>query len=74
MQYDDPNMIKVERADLRPGDLLYFGNAKKPTHVGLYIGDGKFLSATTYQSPNVHEDNLDEPYWSSEYVGGRRPR
>jgi len=74
MQYDDPNMIKVERADLRAGDLVFFGNAKKPGHVGMYVGDGKFLSATIYQTPTVHEDSLDEPYWSSEFVGGRRPR
>jgi cell wall-associated NlpC family hydrolase len=74
MQYDDPNMVKVERADLRPGDLVFFGNAKKPGHVGLYTGEGRFLSATIYQTPTVQESSLDEPYWNSEFVGGRRPR
>jgi cell wall-associated NlpC family hydrolase len=74
MQYDDPNMVKVERADLRPGDLVFFGNPKKPGHVGLYIGDGRFLSSTIHQTPIVQESGLDEPYWSSEFVGARRPR
>jgi cell wall-associated NlpC family hydrolase len=74
LQWDDPNLVSVERADLRPGDLVYFGSRKKPTHVGLYTGDGRFLSSTTHQTPIVQESGLDEPYWTSVYMGARRPR
>ncbi|HEY7516193.1 MAG TPA: C40 family peptidase, partial [Vicinamibacteria bacterium] len=73
MQFDDANLLKVERADLLPGDLLYFGK-KKATHVGLYVGGERFLSATTHQTPVVQESGLDEPYWASLYLGARRPR
>ena len=37
MQFDDPRAQPVERADLRPGDLVFFGQ-KKITHVGMYVG------------------------------------
>jgi cell wall-associated NlpC family hydrolase len=73
LQYDDPALEKVEKADLRPGDLVFFGK-KNVTHVGLFVGGERFLSATTYQTPIVQESGLDEPYWSSIYIGARRPR
>jgi gamma-D-glutamyl-L-lysine dipeptidyl-peptidase len=73
LQYDDPSLEKVERADLRPGDLVFFGK-RKVTHVGIYVGGDRFLSATTYETPVVQESGLDEPYWASLYLGARRPR
>jgi peptidoglycan endopeptidase LytF len=76
LQFDDPAWAPVERQDLRPGDLLFFG-AEQPlriTHVGLYSGEGRFLSATTHARPMVHEDQLDDPYWAPLYRGARRPR
>ena len=41
---------------------------------GLYVGDGRFISATTHETPVVREDRLDDPHWSSSYPGARRPR
>jgi gamma-D-glutamyl-L-lysine dipeptidyl-peptidase len=73
MQFDDPHARPVERADLRPGDLVFFGQ-KKITHVGLYVGDGRFINATTHTRPDVHEESLDDPYWVALYRGGRRPQ
>lgn len=73
LQFDDVTLLKVERDLLRPGDLVFFGK-KKATHVGLYAGDERFLSATTHLVPIVQESGLDEPYWSSLYLGARRPR
>lgn len=76
LQFDDPTWAPVERQDLRPGDLVFFG-AESPlriTHVGLYAGEGRFLSATTHTRPMVHEDRLDDPYWAPLYRGARRPR
>src|SRR5262249_44755021 len=53
-------MARVERQDLQPGDLLYFGSSeKKITHTGIYMGDGKFINATTHETPMVRIDNLD---------------
>ena len=75
LQFGDPKAAVVERADLLPGDLLFFGRtAAKITHVGLYLGDGRFLNATTYETPVVREDRLDDAHWTSLYQGARRPR
>lgn len=71
IQFTDPRAQAVERAALRPGDLVFFG-AKKITHVGIYAGDGRFISATTYQTPVVREDSLDDPYWAALFRGARR--
>ena len=73
MQFDDPTARPVERADLRPGDLVFFGQ-KKITHVGIYAGEGRFINATTHARPDVHEDSLDDPYWTALYRGARRPQ
>jgi gamma-D-glutamyl-L-lysine dipeptidyl-peptidase len=73
LQFDDPRARAVERADLRPGDLVFFGQ-KKITHVGMYVGDGRFINATTHTRPDVHEESLDDPYWVALYRGARRPQ
>jgi cell wall-associated NlpC family hydrolase len=73
LQFDDARARAVERADLRPGDLVFFGQ-QKITHVGMYVGDGRFINATTHTRPDVHEDSLDDPYWVSLYRGARRPQ
>jgi SH3-like domain-containing protein len=72
-QADWSGVVPVERHDLQPGDLLYFGgSAKKITHTGIYIGDGKFINATTHETPAVRIDNLDDPYWTKILVAMRR--
>ena len=66
-------MMPVERADLKPGDLLYFGRSlERITHTGMYLGDGLFIDATTYQRPLVRIDNLNEEHWTQLYVTARR--
>jgi cell wall-associated NlpC family hydrolase len=71
MQFDDPAARPVGREGLAPGDLVFFGK-DKVTHVGIYVGEDRFLSATTYVTPTVHEDRLDDPYWARIYRGARR--
>jgi len=66
-------VVPVERKDLQPGDLLYFGSSDKHiTHTGLYLGDGKFINATTFETPMVRIDNLDDPHWTRLLVTIRR--
>ncbi len=63
----------IGKKDLRPGDLLYFGpSAEKVTHTGMYIGEGKFINATTYQRPMVRIDDLNDEHWTRLLVGCRR--
>ena len=61
---------RVFQEDLQPGDLVFFSTyARGPSHVGIYLGGGRFVSATT---PRVVIERLDDPYWTVRYVGARR--
>lgn len=63
----------VRREELSPGDLLYFGSSDQHiSHTGVYQGDGKFINATTYQTPTVRIDDLNEPHWARLLVAVRR--
>lgn len=66
-------VVPVERKDVQAGDLLYFGSSEKHiTHTGLYLGDGKFINATTHLTPMVRIDDIDDPYWVGLLVAIRR--
>ena len=39
-------LSKIEVAKLEPGDLVFFGTPQKATHVGLYLGDGKYIHSS----------------------------
>lgn len=75
LQFTDSRLEPVGKEDLRPGDLVFFGRKKDEiTHVGMFVGDGRFISATVHEAPVVQESGLDEPYWAELYQGARRPR
>ena len=63
---------KVANSDLVVGDLVFFNTTGKGvSHVGIYIGDGKFAHAST--SRGVRVDKLNDPaYWGKRYVGAKR--
>jgi gamma-D-glutamyl-L-lysine dipeptidyl-peptidase len=66
-------MMPVERKDLQPGDLLYFGSsAAKITHTGMYLGDGEFIHDTTHDHPGVQISRLDDMPWTRLLVAMRR--
>ena len=56
------------------GATLYlFGSSEKHiTHTGMYLGDGKFINATTHETPMVRIDDLNDPYWTRILVAMRR--
>jgi cell wall-associated NlpC family hydrolase len=60
----------VKRENLRQGDLVFFGK-KGVHHVGIYMGDGKFVHAAS-SGGAVTTGSLDDPVWSSSYAGARR--
>jgi cell wall-associated NlpC family hydrolase len=62
---------KISRKNLRPGDLVFFHTyTSGPSHVGIYVGDGKFLHAES--SPRgVTITPLSEPYWDERFHGAR---
>jgi cell wall-associated NlpC family hydrolase len=72
-QADWNGLTPVKREDLQLGDLLYFGSSdKRITHTGVYLGDGKFIDATTFETPMVRIDDLTTPHWSGILVAMRR--
>jgi cell wall-associated NlpC family hydrolase len=63
----------IERKDLQPGDLLFFGaSPKKIDHTGMYIGDGQFIQDTTEGHPVVQISRLDDQPWTRLLVACRR--
>ena len=66
-------LIAVDRKDLQPGDLLFFGaSPRNITHTGLYIGDGQFIQATTAGHPVIQISRLDDQPWTQLLVASRR--
>lgn len=63
--------ISVNREELQPGDLIFFETYKSgPSHVGIYVGNQKFLHATS--SRGVSYGSLDERYFSQHFLGAKR--
>ena len=59
-------------AHLRRGDLLFFDlEGKKKSHVGIYLGEGKFVHAPS-SGKQVRTDRLDSPYWRKHLSEARR--
>jgi cell wall-associated NlpC family hydrolase len=64
---------KINRADLRSGDLVFFRiGGKRISHVGIYLEDGKFIHAPS-AGKSVSVSSLREPYWAKHYAGAKRP-
>lgn len=62
----------VERSAMMPGDLVFFTTyAPGPSHVGIYVGDGRFVHASS-GARRVTVSSLDEPFYAGRYLGARR--
>lgn len=67
------NGISVSRDSLRPGDLVFFEktyNTYGASHVGIYIGDGQFIHASSVRGVTI--SSLYESYYNSKYYCARR--
>lgn len=60
----------VKSGDLKKGDLVFFDTYKKNGHVGIYMGDGKFLGAQS--STGVAIADMSSGYWKSKFAGNVR--
>jgi hypothetical protein len=71
-QANAPELAKVDRKDLKPGDLVFFDTMRRTfSHVGIYLGDGKFIhSPRTGESVRIEDLNVS--YWARRFTGGRR--
>ncbi|KAG8153958.1 C40 family peptidase [Burkholderia catarinensis] len=63
---------KVSMSNLKPGDLVFFNTMRRTfSHVGIYIGDNKFVHSPSTGS-TVRVDDLDNGYWEKRFTGARR--
>ena len=69
------NGTSVSMSELQPGDLVFFlksgSGASRASHVGIYIGGGQFIHAST-SSTGVIISDMDSAYYTTGFVGGRR--
>jgi cell wall-associated NlpC family hydrolase len=63
---------KVDRDKLEKGDLVFFSSGgKRPTHVGIYVGDNQFIHAAL-KAKQVIVSDLNKVWYSMRYLGARR--
>ena len=61
--------IEVARSELQPGDLVFFKTSKTDRHVGVYVGNNKFLHSSIR---GVQYTSLDKPFYKKNYWTSRR--
>lgn len=60
----------VSKANLKAGDLVFFGSGGSVNHLGIYIGDNQFIHSSS--SKGVIITSMSNSYWSARYMGARR--
>jgi len=65
VQYARSHAVHTER--LAAGDLLFFVIGNKPSHVGIYVGEGRFVHAPS-SGKAVGYASLENPYWQKRLV------
>lgn len=66
------DLLTIARDDLKPGDLVFFNTMRNAfSHVGIYMGEGKFIHAPRTGS-QVRVDDMRAAYWTQRFNGARR--
>lgn len=63
----------LAQTELQPGDLVFFNTLHRAfSHVGIYLGDDRFVHATSSHTGAVMVSSLNDPYWRQRFDGARR--
>ena len=63
---------KIDKNELKPGDLVFFNTMRRAfSHVGIYVGNGKFIHAPK-PGGEVRVEDLGASYWAKRFDGARR--
>lgn len=63
---------EVEQAELQPGDLVFYNTLRRKfSHVGIYLGDGRFVHSPSAGGV-VRIESMDMSYWKNRFNGARR--
>ena len=64
---------EISQSDLHPGDLVFFKTTKNAfSHVGIYLGENRFIHAASSKTGIVMISHLDDIYWRDKFNGARR--
>jgi cell wall-associated NlpC family hydrolase len=76
LPYDAPSQFRdgkyVARNQMQTGDLVFFHEGKRISHVGIYLDEGRFIHSPR-PGKRVRVDNLDSTYWAKRFAGAKRP-
>jgi cell wall-associated NlpC family hydrolase len=62
----------IDKTDLQPGDLVFFNTMRRAfSHVGIYVGDGKFIHSPK-PGAQVRVEDMQQSYWARRFDGARR--
>ncbi|WP_422200190.1 C40 family peptidase [Aquabacterium sp.] len=71
-QANSPDLIPVKQSELKPGDLVFFNTLRRTfSHVGIYIGDNKFIHSPR-TGASVRVEDIRVGYWQQRFDGARR--
>jgi cell wall-associated NlpC family hydrolase len=71
-QANAPGLLSIRQDDLKPGDLVFFNTMRSAfSHVGIYVGEGKFIHAPRTGS-TVRVEDMRQDYWTRRFDGARR--
>lgn len=71
-QAHSSSLLAIGRNELRPGDLVFFNTMRATfSHVGIYVGDNKFIHAPR-TGAEVRIEDMGDSYWSRRFTGARR--
>jgi cell wall-associated NlpC family hydrolase len=59
--------VKVSVSDIKVGDMIFWDTYKKDGHVGIYIGNGKWIGSQS--SSGVAVEEMSNPYWAGVFSG-----
>ncbi|WP_456107126.1 C40 family peptidase [Pseudomonas mangrovi] len=65
---------RVSRAELEPGDVIFFNDRGRGrvSHAGIYLGDDQFIHSSSSRSGGVRVDSLEDSYWKRSYLQAKR--
>ena len=71
-QAKKPGLLQVKQDELKPGDLVFFNTMRRAfSHVGIYVGEGKFIHAPR-AGAEVRIEDMRTSYWAKRFNGARR--
>lgn len=71
-QANAPGLFSINKDDLKPGDLVFFNTMRRAfSHVGIYVGDGKFIHSPR-AGGEVRVEDMRVAYWAKRFNGARR--